>query len=45
MSSGLSFGLGVLGGGIGSTLLISNPVSEVDKIDREAIEFIRYMYQ
>ena len=45
MSSGLSFGLGVLGGGIGSTLLISNPVSEVEKIDREAIEFIRYMYQ
>ena len=43
MSSGLSFGLGVLGGGIGSTLLISNPVSEVDKL--EAIEFIRYMYQ
>ena len=43
MSSGLSFGLGVLGGG--STLLISNLVSEGREIDREAIEFIRYLYQ
>ena len=45
MSSGLSVGLGVLGGGIGSTLRIQNPVSEDDKIDREEIEFIRYLYQ
>ena len=63
MSSGLSACLGVLGGGIGSTLLISNPVSEGDnenvkndreaidlsegdnEIDREAIEFIRYIYK
>jgi hypothetical protein len=36
MSSGVSASLGLVGGGIGSTLLISNPVSEEDN---ESVDF------
>ena len=46
MSSGVSASLGLVGGGIGSTLLISNPVSEEDndsnpvsEEDNESVDF------